>query len=51
VVLWPTEEEPPARPDPKGVGVFNILESRIGEVGGGPAVTWMRFEVRFAVEP
>jgi hypothetical protein len=51
VVLWPTGEEPPMRPDPKGVGVFNILESRIGEVDGHPAVTWLRFEVRLAVEP
>ena len=51
VVLWPTGQEPPPRPDPEGIGVLNILDSRIGEVGGQPAVTWMRFEVRLTVEP
>jgi hypothetical protein len=50
-VLWPTQEEPPPRPDPKKVAVFNILESRIGTVGDQPAVTSMRSEARFAVEP
>lgn len=51
VVLWPTGQEPPPRPDPRGVGVFNILESRIGVIAGQPAVTWIRFEARFSVEP
>jgi hypothetical protein len=51
VVLWPTGQEPPSRPDPAGVGVFNILESRVGLIGEQRAVTWMRFEARLTVEP
>ncbi|MDF2765415.1 MAG: hypothetical protein K0S81_2409 [Rhodospirillales bacterium] len=51
VVLWQNGDEPPARPDPKGIAVFNILESRIGRIGEAPAVIWMRFEARFSVEP
>ena len=51
VVLWPNGDEPPARPDPKGIAVFNILESRVGRIGEAPAVIWMRFEARFSVEP
>jgi hypothetical protein len=50
-VLWPTGHEPPARPDPRGVAVFNILDSRIGTVGDEPGIAWMRFEVRLTVEP
>jgi hypothetical protein len=33
------------------VGVFNILESRVGMLGEQRAVTWMRFEARLTVEP
>jgi hypothetical protein len=51
VVLWPTGEEPPSRPDPKGIGVLNILDSRVGELDGVRAVTWIRFEARLTVEP
>jgi hypothetical protein len=51
MVLHPSGEEPPARPDPRGVGVLNILESRVESIGDAPAVTWMRFEVRLTVEP
>lgn len=51
MVLWPSGAEPPPRPEPKGVGVLNILDGRIGAVGGQPAVAWMRFELRLTVEP
>jgi hypothetical protein len=51
VVLHPTDDEPPPRPEPTGVGVLNILDSRIGDVGGRPAVIWMRFEARLTREP
>ena len=50
-VLWPAADEPPPAPDPRGMGVLNILDSRIDVVGEERAVTWMRFEVRLSVEP
>jgi hypothetical protein len=51
MVLHPTDAATPPRPDPRGVAVLNVLESRVGVIGGGPAVTWLRFEARFSVEP
>jgi hypothetical protein len=50
-VLWPAADEPPLAPDPRGIGVLNILDSRIGVVGEERAVMWMRFEIRLTVEP
>ncbi len=49
--LWQSGEGSPKRPDARGRGVLTILDSRIGLVGGVPAVVWLRFEARLAIEP
>ncbi|HXV24049.1 MAG TPA: hypothetical protein VED46_07310 [Alphaproteobacteria bacterium] len=47
---WQGGEQSPERPEARGTGVLTILDSRIGLVGGVPAVVWLRFEARLSVE-
>lgn len=48
--LWQSGNSPDL-PEARGIGVLTILDSRIGLVGGVPAVVWLRFEARLTVEP
>lgn len=49
--LWPGDNAPPDPPAPDGHGELTILDSRIGSVGGEPAVTWMAFRFRLRLAP